>query len=240
MEIDIYEYMDNYLKVIEERIIAKKEEIPNFSAKLIHQAVMNEMKSAEEETGKIEIPDNKEDALKQAEERILKFLKDNIDIDSKGDIETDASLNHTTKTKTVKISQNLSWEATQTGGDDVSFKCVGCSKNHNLQIGLFANTQPKPDKGLIKTSQFINIGTTIAGNVVAFIVAVVLGTIISLVSGKIGVGIAIIAAVIFLILRKIFIPTFLDRLPVWAYECSHCRNKIFIASDGSKVFIGKA
>ena len=70
MEIDIYEYMDNYLKVIEDRIIAKKEEISNFSAKLIHQAVMNEMKSADEETGKIEIPDNKEDALKQAEERI--------------------------------------------------------------------------------------------------------------------------------------------------------------------------
>jgi len=240
MEIDIYEYIDNYLKEIEKRIIARKEKIPHFSSKLLHQAVMNQMARADEETGKIEIPDNKEEALKQAEERILEFMKDNIDVDSRGDLKTESSPNHNAATHTVKIPQNMSWEATQTEGDAVSFQCVSCSKNHNLQIGMFAEAQPRLDKGLIQTSQIINYGKTITGNVVAFIVAVVIGLIVSLAIGKTGTGIAIICAVLFLILRKILIPAFMDRLPIWAYECSHCRNKIYIASDGSKVSIGKA
>ena len=102
MEIDIYEYKDNYLEEIEKRIIDRKEKIPHFSAKLLHQAVMNEMNWADEETEKIEIPDNREEALKQAEERILEFMKDNIVVDSGGDLKTARSTNHNADTHTGK------------------------------------------------------------------------------------------------------------------------------------------
>ena len=239
MEVDIHEYIDNYLKEIEKQIIVRKDKIPHFSSKFLHQAVLNEMTQADAEAGKIEIPDNREKALKQAEERILEFMNDNIDLDSREDLKTESSPNHNTATHTVKIPHNMSWEVTQTGGDAVSFLCVGCNKRHNLQIGLFAKAQPRPDKSPILTSQVINIGKTITGNVIAFIVALVAGLIISLASGKSGTGIAIICAAIFLILRKILVPVFMDRLPIWVHECNNCRNKIYIASDGNKVSIGK-
>jgi hypothetical protein len=155
------------------------------------------------------------------------------------DIKTESSPSHNTDTHTVEIPHNMSWEVTQTGGDAVSFLCISCNKGQNLQVGLFAEAQPRPDKGPIQTSQVIHIGRTITGNVVAFVVALVVGLIISLASGKIGTGIAIICAAIFLILRKILVPAFMDRLPIWVHECSNCRNKIYIASDGNKVSIGK-
>jgi len=66
----------------------------------------------------------------------------------------------------------------------------------------------------------------------------VIGLIISLASGRTGPGIAIIAVIIFLIIRKIFVPAFMDSLPVWIYVCDHCHNKNYIASNGAEASIG--
>ena len=171
----------------------------------------------------------------------VRFKKEEKHINkSLSDIKTESSPNHDTDTHIVEIPHNMSWEDTQLVGRAVSFLCVSCNNRQNLQIGLFAKDQPRHDKGPIQTSQVINYGKTITGNVVAFIVALVVGLIISLASGKTGTGIAIIYAAIFLILRKILVPTFMDKLPIWVHECSNCRNKIYIASDGNNVSIGKA
>lgn len=83
MKIDMNEYMDNYLEEIEIRIIDKKGEIPYFNPKYLRQAVMNEMNLTDEETGTIEIPDDREEALKQAEVRILEFMKSSVEDEAK-------------------------------------------------------------------------------------------------------------------------------------------------------------
>jgi len=94
MEIDVYEYKDKYLEEIEKRIIDRKEEIPYFNLGLLRQAVINEMAAADEETETIEISDNKEEVLKQAETRLLEFMEKNfVDVETKGDPTADTSQN---------------------------------------------------------------------------------------------------------------------------------------------------
>ncbi len=80
MKIDSSEYRQRYLKEVEERIIAKKESIPHFSSQNLHEAIMSELNRADAETWLIEIPDNREQALKEAEERIIESMKTNVDL----------------------------------------------------------------------------------------------------------------------------------------------------------------
>ena len=77
MEIDVNEYRQNYLKEIEERITAKKGEIPNFSTQGLHDAIMTEMNRADQETWLLEIPGDRQQALKEAEARIIAWMKEN-------------------------------------------------------------------------------------------------------------------------------------------------------------------
>jgi hypothetical protein len=241
MEIDVYEYKDKYLEEVEKRIVDRKEEIPYFDSKLLHQAVINEMAAADEETETIEISDNKEEALKQAESRLLEFMEKNfVYVEAKVDSTADSSKNQDADPRAVKIPQNISWEPVQTEGETFSFPCSGCSKEHSLQTNLFSTPPPDSETGLVKTDRFITYGKTIKGNVVSFVIALFIGMIISWVIGKTGTGIAIISAVIFLILRKILIPAFMDTLSVWTFECSHCHSKNYFAPDGSSLYIGKA
>lgn len=239
MKIDMHEYMDNYLKEIEMCITDKKDEIPHFNPKYLRQAVMNEMNLADEETGTIEIPDDREEALKQAEERILEFIKSSFDDEAKREKPGPPKSAPHTIIKSHTIPQNISWGDAPIKENNVSFQCVGCGKEHELQKSVFTESQARSEEGLIQTDQVITYGRTAMGNVVAFIVAVVIGVIISLVMGKTSTTTPIISAVIFLILRKIFVPAFMDKLPIWIYECGQCRNKSFIASNGNSVAIGK-
>jgi len=80
MKIDVNEYRDKYLKVVEERIIAKKDKVPNFSSQGLHAAIMSEMNRADKETWEVEVPENMEQALKEAEERIIENMKKNVDL----------------------------------------------------------------------------------------------------------------------------------------------------------------
>jgi len=151
----------------------------------------------------------------------------------------ESSPNQNTDTRTAGIPHNISWEDAQIIEDAVSFECTDCNVQQTLHIRLFTEAQPKQDKELTSSGRVIYQGRAITGNVVAFIVAAAVGCIISLAIGKTGTGIAIIAAVIFLVLRKILVPAFMDSLPVWIHECTNCRNKTYIASDGSKASIGR-
>ncbi|MDA8169403.1 MAG: hypothetical protein M0Z59_06860 [Nitrospiraceae bacterium] len=80
MKIDVNDYRQNYLREVEERITAKKGSIPQFSSQGLHEAIMTELNRANEETWLIEIPDNREQALKEAEDRILESMKENVDL----------------------------------------------------------------------------------------------------------------------------------------------------------------
>ncbi|MDA8088881.1 MAG: hypothetical protein M0Z61_01475 [Nitrospiraceae bacterium] len=77
MQIDVNEYRENYLRAVEERVMAKKDSIPHFSTQGLHDAIMTELNRADEETWKVEVPEDKQQALKEAEERVINWMKEN-------------------------------------------------------------------------------------------------------------------------------------------------------------------
>jgi hypothetical protein len=237
MKIDIYDYLDNYLKIIENRILNGETKSLKFNPTLLRQAVMKEMEQADEETGKIELPDNTEDIFSQAEERILEYIKENSVDEVEKDIKAKSSQTPEAQNISIKIPQNLSWKECPIENGNIAFQC-NCSKDHTLKLSELSATQSKTNKNLKKSEQVIHKGRTATGNIVAFIISIVIGVIISLASGRTGLVIAIIAVIIFLIIRKIFVRAFMDSLPVWIYICDHCHNKNYIASNGTEAFSG--
>jgi hypothetical protein len=79
-KLDIDEYRKMYLNVVEERLVSKKDNLPNFTTENLHRAIMTEMNRADEDTWEVEVPDDKEKALQEAEERCIQFLKTHKDM----------------------------------------------------------------------------------------------------------------------------------------------------------------
>ena len=48
--LDVEEYRRLYLKEVQERIIAKKENVPHYTSKLLNEAILAEMNRADEDT----------------------------------------------------------------------------------------------------------------------------------------------------------------------------------------------
>jgi hypothetical protein len=80
MKVDVNEYRERYLKKVEERIMARKDQIPHFTTQGLHAAIMSEMNRADTETWEVEVPDNLEQAIKEAEERVIEGIKKNVDL----------------------------------------------------------------------------------------------------------------------------------------------------------------
>lgn len=80
MKIDVTEYRQKYLKQVEDRIMAKKESVPHFTTHNLHEAVMFEMNRADEDTWEVDVPDDREKALKEAESRMLMCMEKNKDL----------------------------------------------------------------------------------------------------------------------------------------------------------------
>ncbi len=79
--IDVDEYRNVYLKEVQERIIAKKDSVPHYSSKLLNEAMLEDVNNrADEETWQVDVPDDKEQALKEAEQRIIDIMKHNKDL----------------------------------------------------------------------------------------------------------------------------------------------------------------
>jgi lipoate-protein ligase A len=78
--LDVQEYREKYLKLVEERLTAKKDQVPHFTTQNLHEALMTEMNRADEETWEVEVPDDIDEALKEAEKRMLETMKHNIDL----------------------------------------------------------------------------------------------------------------------------------------------------------------
>jgi|GEM_PF-1756980 len=78
--LDVDAYRKMYLQEVMERIMAKKDSVPNFTTKLLNDALLTEMNRADEDTWEVEVPDNKEQALKEAEQRIIDIMKSNKDL----------------------------------------------------------------------------------------------------------------------------------------------------------------
>jgi hypothetical protein len=80
MKIDVTEYRDKYLKVVQERVMAKKDSVPNFTTRNLNDAILTEMNRADAETWELEIPNDREQALKEAEARIIETMSKNVDL----------------------------------------------------------------------------------------------------------------------------------------------------------------
>lgn len=78
--IDVTQYREQYLREVEDRIIAKKASIPNFTSKNLNDALLTELNRADEETWEVEIPEDREQAIKEAEQRIIETMKRNVDL----------------------------------------------------------------------------------------------------------------------------------------------------------------
>ncbi|GAB4389119.1 MAG: hypothetical protein Kow0025_12510 [Thermodesulfovibrionales bacterium] len=78
--LDVDEYRKKYLRVVEERIMARKDAVPHFTSKNLHDAIMTELNRADQETWEVEVPDDRERALKEAEDRIIETMKKNFDL----------------------------------------------------------------------------------------------------------------------------------------------------------------
>jgi hypothetical protein len=80
-KIDVEEYRRTYLKIVQDRLIEKKDSIPNYSSKLLNDALLEDINvKADPETWEVEVPDDKEQALKEAEDRIIEIMKHNKDL----------------------------------------------------------------------------------------------------------------------------------------------------------------
>lgn len=78
--IDVDVYKDQYLKEVEKRILAKKDSVRGFTFKNLTTAMMEELNRADAESWQVEIPEDREQALKEAEERMIAFMKKNVDL----------------------------------------------------------------------------------------------------------------------------------------------------------------
>ncbi len=78
--LDVQEYRDKYLKLVEERLMSQRDSIPNFTTHNLHEALMHELNRADEETWEVEVPDDREQALKDAEQRMIECMKKNRDL----------------------------------------------------------------------------------------------------------------------------------------------------------------
>ena len=80
-KLDIDEYRKMYLSVVEEHLLARKDQIPNFTTENLHRAIMTEMNRADEETWEVEVPDDKDKAIEEAEKRCMDFFETHKDYD---------------------------------------------------------------------------------------------------------------------------------------------------------------
>lgn len=81
-KLDIDEYRKMYLSVVEDHILARKDQIPNFTTENLHRAIMTEMNRANEDTWEIEVPDDKDKAISEAEQRCIDFFESHKDYDT--------------------------------------------------------------------------------------------------------------------------------------------------------------
>lgn len=79
-KLDIQAYRDMYLKEVEEHLMEHHENIPNFTTENLHMAIMTEMNRADDETWEVEVPDDKGQAIKEAEERAIEFMQTHKDL----------------------------------------------------------------------------------------------------------------------------------------------------------------
>jgi len=145
----------------------------------------------------------------------------------------------TNKTQ-IAVPGGLSWKQCSVTEGKISFECPKCKETHKLQTILFSSQSANPAECLMPTGEYIICDNKNMGILfLTFVVVITIGVILALIVGEVHFWITIVCVVIWKILRPIFITIFSKKIPIWAFECRNCGNKIFIASDGTVVAIGE-
>jgi hypothetical protein len=79
-KVDMETYRRMYLNEVEQRIMSHKDDVPNFTPHNLSEALRAELNRADEETWEFDVPDDKEQALKEAESRMIETMKHNKDL----------------------------------------------------------------------------------------------------------------------------------------------------------------
>ncbi len=77
--LDMHEYRENYLMRIQEHLLNHHENIPHFTRQLLYDAIRQELNRADPETWLIDLPDDYDEALCEAEKRIIDTISKSHD-----------------------------------------------------------------------------------------------------------------------------------------------------------------
>ncbi|MCK4812876.1 MAG: hypothetical protein KAT14_02955 [Candidatus Marinimicrobia bacterium] len=133
----------------------------------------------------------------------------------------------------------VSWLGLNLTEGNFTINCPGCSEQRTFQVSQFTSPVPLQIKenlksqGALPTDKSIQWGRTIGGIGLAVIVAILVGIVAAIVLGGVSVITGIIAAVVFMVLRPVFTPMFMVKMPVWKYTCHNCGAVRMIASNGT-------
>jgi hypothetical protein len=78
--LDIEEYRKKYLRVLEEKLLNHHDGIAHFTPQLLSDAIREELNRADIETWKIDVADDFDQALCEAEERIIGTIESSEDL----------------------------------------------------------------------------------------------------------------------------------------------------------------
>ena len=78
--LDVEKYREMYLKEVEKRIMSHKDKVPHFSMQLLSDAIREEMNRANPDTWEVDVPDDREKAIAEAEKRVLSIMAVSKDV----------------------------------------------------------------------------------------------------------------------------------------------------------------
>lgn len=79
--LDVEEYRRKYLSVVEDHLLKDHGEVPNFTPRLLSDAIREELNlRADEENWTVEVDDDFDKAICEAEERIIGIMVENKDL----------------------------------------------------------------------------------------------------------------------------------------------------------------
>ena len=161
--------------------------------------------------------------------------------------EIQAEVKETGVWATQKVDQIklISWNERPVLDGLVSVDCPECKEKKSFKVESFRPFSSERPEGLMLTEDVVNFvsgGNRFLSGALGFVFAAIIVVIIemALQVRRHNFFFTVIGVIIWKFIQAILENVFNKQIPVWTYTCSGCKNKIFIASDGSDVLLGEA
>ena len=160
--------------------------------------------------------------------------------------EIQAEVKETGVWATQKVDQIklISWNERPVLDGLVSVDCPECKEKKSFKVESFRPFSSERPEGLLLTEDVVNFvsgGNRFLSGALGFVFAAIIVVIIemALQVRRHNFFFTVIGVIIWKFIQAILENVFNKQIPVWTYTCSGCKNKIFIASDGSDVLLGE-